>query len=160
MWIQVDGVQGYNEDQIALVSLDLSNFAAQVPMILGTPTIGCILNVIKESEMDMLVTPWVNAKIAYPLAVWQATTTVEDNKVTTKKLDPSEYNEVVITKDSKMIDAFSTRIICASMKTAFTGVRLNVMIQALWAEEGHCPRVWCYRMPTLRCTMAARVLLL
>ena len=31
--IQVDGVQGYDEDQIALVILDLSNFVAQVPII-------------------------------------------------------------------------------------------------------------------------------
>ena len=37
IWAQVEGVQGYNEDQIALVVLDLSNFAAWVPIILGTP---------------------------------------------------------------------------------------------------------------------------
>ena len=37
---QVDRVQGYDEDQIALVILDLSNFVAQIPVILGTPTIG------------------------------------------------------------------------------------------------------------------------
>ena len=28
IWVQVDGVQGYDEDQIALVILDLFNFAA------------------------------------------------------------------------------------------------------------------------------------
>ena len=39
-WVQVDRVQGYDEDQIALVILDLSNFSAQIPVILGTPTIG------------------------------------------------------------------------------------------------------------------------
>ena len=38
--VQVDKVQGYDEDQIALVILDLSNFVAQIPVILGTPTIG------------------------------------------------------------------------------------------------------------------------
>ena len=38
--VQVDGVQGYDEDQIALVILDLSNFATQIPVTLGTPTIG------------------------------------------------------------------------------------------------------------------------
>ena len=38
--VQVDGVWGYNEDQIALVILDLSNFTARVLVILGTPTIG------------------------------------------------------------------------------------------------------------------------
>ena len=38
--VQMDGVQSYNEDQIALVILDFSNFATRVPIILGTPTIG------------------------------------------------------------------------------------------------------------------------
>ena len=38
--VQVDGVQGYNEDQIALVILHFFNFATRVPIILGTPTIG------------------------------------------------------------------------------------------------------------------------
>ena len=37
--VQVDRVQGYDEDQIALVFRDLSNFVAQIPVILGTPTI-------------------------------------------------------------------------------------------------------------------------
>ena len=37
--VQVDRVQGYDEDQIALVILDLSNFVARIPVILGTPTI-------------------------------------------------------------------------------------------------------------------------
>ena len=40
IWVQVEGVQGYDKDQIALVIPDLSNFAAQIPVILGTPTIG------------------------------------------------------------------------------------------------------------------------
>ena len=40
IWVQVDRVQGYNEDQIALTILDFSNFAMTVPVILGTPTVG------------------------------------------------------------------------------------------------------------------------
>ena len=36
--VQVDGVQGYDEDQIALVIPDLYNFVAQIPVILGFPT--------------------------------------------------------------------------------------------------------------------------
>ena len=46
--VQVDGVQGYDEDQIALVILDLPNFAAWIPVILETPTISHIINVMKE----------------------------------------------------------------------------------------------------------------
>ena len=37
--VQVEGVQGYDKDQIALVILDLSNVVAQIPVISGTPTI-------------------------------------------------------------------------------------------------------------------------
>ena len=37
--VQVDRVQGYDKDQIALVILNFSNFVAQIPVILGTPTI-------------------------------------------------------------------------------------------------------------------------
>ena len=69
MWVQVDGVQGYDEDQIALVILDWSDFAAQVPVILGTPTISHVMNMIKEKEIDALATPWVNAWVAYLLVV-------------------------------------------------------------------------------------------
>ena len=68
MQIQVDRVQGYDEGQIALVIPDLSNFVAQVPMILGTCTISHIVNVIKESKMDVLATPWVSAK--WPIFWW------------------------------------------------------------------------------------------
>ena len=38
--VQVDGVWGYDKDEIALIIPDHSNFATRVPVILGTPTIG------------------------------------------------------------------------------------------------------------------------
>ena len=37
--VQVDGFQGYDKDQIALVISNLSNFVAWITVILGTPTI-------------------------------------------------------------------------------------------------------------------------
>ena len=54
---------------MALVIPDLFNFVAWVPMIIGTPMIGHMMNVIKESKMDMLEKPWVKAQVAYLLAV-------------------------------------------------------------------------------------------
>ena len=60
---------GYNEDQIALVVLDLLNFVERIPIILGTPTISHIINVIKERETDALAVPWVNATVAHLLSV-------------------------------------------------------------------------------------------
>ena len=67
--VQVDGVQGYDEDQIALIILDYSNFATRVPVILGTPTIGRVVNLMREAKMDSLATPWANARAAHLLAV-------------------------------------------------------------------------------------------
>ena len=57
VWVQVDRVQGYDEDQIALVIPDELKFMEWVPIILGTPTISCIMNVMKERDIDALVIP-------------------------------------------------------------------------------------------------------
>ena len=67
VWVQVD--QGYDINQIALVILDESKFAEQVPIILGTPTISHVVNVMKEREIDALATPWVNARVAHLLSM-------------------------------------------------------------------------------------------
>ena len=55
-------------------------------------------------------------------------------------LDPTEYDEIFTTKESETLDSFSSKIIHTRMKTAFTGVMLNVMTQALHAEEGALPQ--------------------
>ena len=69
IWVQGDGVWGYDEDRITLVIPDFSNFATRVPIILGTPTIVQVVNVMREVEMDALAMPWVNARAAHLLAV-------------------------------------------------------------------------------------------
>ena len=65
----MDRVWGYDKDQIALIILDFSNFAVRVPVILGTPTIGRVVNVMREAEMDALVMPWANGRAAHLLVV-------------------------------------------------------------------------------------------
>ena len=67
--VQVDGVQGYDKDQVVLVIPDLSNFAVRIPVILGTPTISCVINVMKEKEINVLAMPQVNARVAHLLLV-------------------------------------------------------------------------------------------
>ena len=80
--VQLDGVQGYDEDQIALVVPDESNFGEQIPIILGTPTISCVVNIMKEREIDALVTPWANARVAHLLSVCRTMTMVVDDETT------------------------------------------------------------------------------
>ena len=47
IWVQLDGVQHYDKDQIALVIPDFSDFMVQVPHMLGTLMISHVVNVIK-----------------------------------------------------------------------------------------------------------------
>ena len=73
IWVLVEGVQGHDEDQIALVIPDHSNFTAQIPVILETPTISRVVNVMKEAEVDALAMLWVNARVAHLLSVCRMT---------------------------------------------------------------------------------------
>ena len=50
--VQVEGVSGYNKDQVALVIPDSTTFGSSALVTLGTPTINQIVNVIKENEVD------------------------------------------------------------------------------------------------------------
>ena len=55
MNIKVPCVQGYNEDQIAIVMDDPG--MSEWPVILGTPTLYHVMEVIKESEISKLAVP-------------------------------------------------------------------------------------------------------
>ena len=65
---------------------------------------------------------------------------MESKKVASKESVLSEYNEVVTTRDTKTIDAFSSYVIHARMRRAHTGERINVMTQALHDEDGSLPQ--------------------
>ena len=95
--------------------------------------ISCVINVIKEKEIDALVMPWVNTRVAYLLAVWQTTTTKEDSNP--EESDPCDYGEIVTTKKAETIDAFSSQDIHTKMKTAHRGEGINVMTQDLCIED-------------------------
>ena len=61
--IQIPCVKGYNEDQIMIV-MDNPNMN-ECPVLLGTPTIYCVMPVIKESEINQLATPWVTSRLSW-----------------------------------------------------------------------------------------------
>ena len=58
MRVQIDGISGYDEDQVALIAHSSTEFAHHVPVILGTPTMDRAIVTLKESEIDRLATPW------------------------------------------------------------------------------------------------------
>ena len=59
MNVKVPCVQGYNKDQIAIVMDDPG--MTEWPVILGTPTLYHIMEVIKESEISKLAVPWASS---------------------------------------------------------------------------------------------------
>ena len=65
---------------------------------------------------------------------------MEDDKVAAGVLDLTEYDKVVTTKDTEMIGAFLSHIIHVGARTAYIGMRLNMMKQALHVEDGFLPQ--------------------
>ena len=94
VWVQVDGVQGYDEAHIALVVPNESKFVEQIPVILGTPTISHVLNIMKERTMDALGMPWVNARVTHLLSMCRAAATLVDDETA----ESANWNEVVFMK--------------------------------------------------------------
>ena len=138
IWVQVDGVQGYYEDQIGLVILDFSNFATRVPIILGMPTIGHVVNVMREAEMDALAMPWANARAAHLLAVCRMMP-MEVGDDQEEKFDSNDHDSLMYTQKAETLEPFSSHIIPVKTGKAYLGECINVMIQALRAKYGTLP---------------------
>ena len=66
--VQVEGVQGYSEDQVALVVPDSTGFGSPLPVTLGTTIINWIINVIKKSDINELLASLNGLRIAQLLA--------------------------------------------------------------------------------------------
>ena len=56
--VQIPYVPSYDEDQVALVVLEDSNFLKRCQVILGTPTINRAVRAMKESEMENAPEAW------------------------------------------------------------------------------------------------------
>ena len=136
--VQVDRVQGYNEDQIALIILDFSNFAMRVPIILGTPTIGRVVNVMREAEMDALAMLWANARVAHLLAI-RRMTPVEVGNDWEEGCKTDQDSPLMYTQKVETLEPFSSHVIPMKMMEAYLGEHLNVMVQALHAQDGTLP---------------------
>ena len=71
--VQVREIMGYDEDVVFLMVPNESEFGWRVPLVIGTCTIGRIINVIQESEIDHLSMPWATARMMQLLSCWKST---------------------------------------------------------------------------------------
>ena len=136
--VQVDRVQSYNKDQIGLITPDFSNFAVRVPIILGTPTIGRVVNVMREAEMDALAMPWVNARAAHLLAI-RRMAPVKVGNDREEGYNTNQYGFVMHTQKVETLEPFSSHVIPMKMMEAHLGECLNIMVQALYVQDGTLP---------------------
>ena len=136
--VQVDGVQGYDKDQIALIILDFSNFAVRVPIILGTPTIGQVVNVMREAEMDALAMPWANARAAHLLAGRRMAPVKVGSDCNGGHITRQDVF-MMHTQKVETLEPFSSHVIPLKMTEAYVGDHLNVMVQALYIQDGTLP---------------------
>ena len=60
--VQFPRIPSYDEDQVALVNRDGSEFSQRVPVIIGTPTIDWVVRVLNESEIDTIPEEWQRAQ--------------------------------------------------------------------------------------------------
>ena len=63
--VQIEGIPSYNEEQVTLLVDYESAFARKVPIILGTPMLHCVVNCMKESEMEEAPPEWKNVRLGY-----------------------------------------------------------------------------------------------
>ena len=139
VWVQVDGVRDYDKDLIALVIPDFSMFAARVPVILRMPTISRVVNVMREAEMDALAMPWANARVAHLLSVCRMMTIRMDNGQE-EKFDVNDYDSLMYTQKAETIEPFSSHIVFVKTGKAYVGECINIMVQALWTQDGSLPQ--------------------
>ena len=68
LWIQIPYVPSYDEDQVALVVSEDSNFLKRCQVILWTPTINRAVQAMKESEIENAPEAWWSAVHSYKFA--------------------------------------------------------------------------------------------
>ena len=79
--------------------------------------------------MDALATPWANARVAHLLSVHRMTA-VEIGDGLKEEPDPDGYDQLMYTENAETIEPFSSHIIPVKAGRAYTGERINIMVQA------------------------------
>ena len=80
--VQIPYMPSYDEDQVALVVSEDSNFLNRCQVILGTPTINRAVQAMKESEMENAPEAWQSALHSYEFANYMVQLNPEDYGMT------------------------------------------------------------------------------
>ena len=138
MNVKVPCVQGYDEDQVALVMDDPG--MAECPVILSTLTLYRVMEVIKESEISKLAVPWSSSRISWLMRDVSARLgQVVMNDVANKPIAPLGVDEVVGIASKCTVPPFGHKVIHGRVSLVLHGCRLNVMTHGLEKRSPSLP---------------------
>ena len=130
MNVQILCVKGYNEDQIAIVMDDPG--LKDCPVILGTPTIYRVMEVIKESEISKLAIPWASSRVSWLMKGMHARMSqLAMDDVANKSVVPLSVDKMVPVSHRCKVPPFSHKVIHSSVGLILQGYRMNVMTHGL-----------------------------
>ena len=150
LWVQVSEITGYDEDVIFLVVLDESKFARLIPLMIGMCTLGRIVNVIKESELNRLSTPWVMVWASHLLCQqgtmdWELEdaggSPTEGGASKPEASQGQEIDKPIIMKESMKLGPFQTQIIECKTKP-LCGESVHEMVTPLKAGKVQPGGLW------------------
>ena len=138
MNVKVPCVQGYDEDQIAIVMDDPGMLEWSV--ILGTPTIYRVMEVIKESEISKLAVPWASSRVSWLMRDVQARLSqVVVNDMANKPISPLNVDEVVRVASKCTVPPFGHKAIHGKVNLVLHGYKMNVMTHGLEKRSPSLP---------------------
>ena len=130
MNVKVPCVQGYEEDQIAIVRDNPG--MSEWPVILGTPTIYRVMEVIRESEISKLAVPWASSQVSWLMRDVQARLSqVVVNDVANKPISPLNVDKVVRVASKCTVPPFGHKAIHGKVNLVLHGYKMNVMTHGL-----------------------------
>ena len=113
MNVKVPCVQGYDKDQIAIVMDDPG--MTEWLVILGTPTLYRVMEVIKESETLKLALPWASSRVSWLMRdILAKLSQVVVNDIANKPIAPLHVDEVVRVTSKCTVPPFGHKAIHVS----------------------------------------------
>ena len=139
LWVQIPYVPSYDEDQVALVVAEDSNFLKRCQVIIGTPMINQAVWAMKELEMENIPKAWQSTQHIYKFANYMVQLNPEDYSMTMPTnmgKNPTNLDELVFLKNKFTIPAFESIILhCRTRRMKMMGYKLHVMTQATYLED-------------------------
>ena len=86
-------------------------------------------------EVDALVMPWANERAAHLLAI-RRMAPVEVGDTHEKGYDTNQDSFMMYTQKVETLEPFSSHVIPMKTTEAYLGEWLNVMVQALYVQDG------------------------